>query len=33
VGCYNKQRLHKAGYLRELLATNPDINKGLASLL
>jgi len=23
---YNKQRLHKAGYFRELLATNPDIN-------
>jgi transposase len=22
---YNKQRLHKAGYFRELLATNPDI--------
>ncbi|HKV79723.1 MAG TPA: hypothetical protein VJP02_16355 [Candidatus Sulfotelmatobacter sp.] len=22
---YNTQRLHKAGYLRELLATNPDI--------
>jgi hypothetical protein len=21
---YNKQRLHKAGYCRELLATNPD---------
>jgi hypothetical protein len=21
---YNKQRLHKAGYFRELLATNPD---------
>jgi transposase len=30
---YNKQRLHKAGYFRELLATNPDINEGLASLL
>src|SRR6202163_469090 len=25
---YNKQRLHKAGYIRELLAPNPDINKG-----
>jgi hypothetical protein len=24
---YNKQRLHKAGYFRELLATNPDINE------
>jgi len=21
---YNKQRLHKAGYFRELLVTNPD---------
>src|SRR5258708_19884493 len=30
---YNKQRLHKAGYFRELLATNPDINEGLVSLL
>ena len=30
---YNKQRLHKAGYFRELLATNPDINDGLRSLL
>jgi len=30
---YNKQKLHKAGYFRELLATNPDINEGLASLL
>jgi transposase len=30
---YNKQRLHKAGYFRELLATNPDINEGLCSLL
>jgi len=30
---YNKQRLHKAGYFRELLATNPDINEGLSSLL
>jgi hypothetical protein len=26
-------RLHKAGYFRELLATNPDINEVLASLL
>ncbi len=26
---YNKQRLHKVGYFRELLATNPDINDGL----
>jgi transposase len=30
---YNKQRLHKAGYFRELLAANPDINEGLRSLL
>jgi transposase len=30
---YNKQRLHKAGYFRELLATNPDINEGLRALL
>ena len=30
---YNKERLHKAGYFRELLATNPDINDGLRSLL
>jgi transposase len=30
---YNKQKLHKAGYFRELLATNPDINEGLCSLL
>ena len=30
---YNKQRLHKAGYFRELLATNPDIPEGLCSLL
>ena len=30
---YNKQRLHQAGYFRELLATNPDINEGLSSLL
>ena len=30
---YNKQRLHKAGYFRELLATNPDIDEGLRSLL
>ena len=29
---YNKQRLHKANYFRELLAINPDINEGLASL-
>jgi transposase len=30
---YNKQRLHKAGYFRELLATNADIDEGLVSLL
>jgi transposase len=30
---YNKKKLHKAGYFRELLATNPDINEGLCSLL
>jgi transposase len=32
VNC-NEQRLHKAGYFRELLATNPDINDELRSLL
>jgi len=30
---YNKQRLHKARYFRELLASNPDINEELCSLL
>ena len=30
---YNKERLHKAGYFCELLASNPDINEGLCSLL
>jgi hypothetical protein len=30
---YNKQRLHKTGYFRELLATNQDIDDGLQSLL
>jgi transposase len=30
---YNKQRLHKAGYFRERLATNPEIDEGLCSLL
>jgi transposase len=30
---YHKQKLHKAGYFRELLATNPDIRDGLSSLL
>ena len=30
---YDKERLHKAGYFRELLVNNPDINDGLRSLL
>jgi len=30
---YNKERLHKAAYFRELLATNPDIDDSLRSLL
>jgi len=30
---YNKQRVHRAGYFRELLATNSDIDEGLCSLL
>ena len=30
---YNKQRLHKVGYFRELLATSEDIDDGLRSLL
>src|SRR5271163_70161 len=30
---YSKQRLHQAGYFRELLATNPDIKEGLKPLL
>src|ERR1700758_1116412 len=30
---YNKQRLQKAGYFRELLAANPDIDEGLRALL
>jgi transposase len=30
---YNKQRLHKAGYFRELLASSPDIDDGLRALL
>src|SRR6266481_493027 len=30
---YNKQKLNKAGYFRELLASNPDIDDGLGSLL
>jgi hypothetical protein len=30
---YNKQKLHKVGYFRELLASNPDIDPGLRSPL
>ena len=30
---YNKQKLHQAGYFRELLATNPNLNEGLRALL
>jgi transposase len=30
---YNKQKLHKAGHFRELLATNQDIDDGPRSLL
>ena len=30
---YNKEKLHKVGYFRELMASNPDINDGLRSLL
>jgi transposase len=30
---YNKQKLHKVGYFKELLATNKDINEGLRPLL
>ena len=30
---YNKQRLHQAGYFRELLASNPEIDPGLRTLL
>jgi transposase len=30
---YNKQKLHKVGYFRELLATNPDVDDGLRSVL
>jgi transposase len=30
---YNKERLHKAAYFRELLATHPDIDESLRSLL
>jgi transposase len=30
---YNKQRLHRAGYFRQLLASNPDMDDSLRSLL
>ena len=30
---YNKQKLHKVGYFRALLMSNPDINEGLRPLL
>ena len=30
---YNKEKLHKVGYFRELMASHPDINDGLRSLL
>ena len=30
---YNKQKLHKAGYFREVLAGRPDINENLRALL
>jgi transposase len=30
---YNKQKLHKVGYFRELLASSPDINDSLRALL
>jgi transposase len=30
---YNKQKLHKVGYFRELLATNKEIDDGLRTLL
>jgi len=30
---YNKQKLHKVGHFRELLATNQDIDDGPRSLL
>jgi transposase len=30
---YNKQKLHKAGYFRELLASSPEINESLRALL
>jgi transposase len=30
---YNKQKLHKVGYFKELMATNQDISEGLRPLL
>ena len=30
---YNKQKLHKVGYFKELMATNPDISSELKPLL
>ena len=30
---YHKQKLHQAGYFRDLLATNPNLNEGLRALL
>ena len=30
---HNKQRLHKVGYFRELMATNPEIDDSIRPLL
>ena len=30
---YNKQRLHKVGYFRELLSTNEDVHESIRPLL
>jgi len=30
---YNKQKLHKVGYFRELMTSNQDIDEGLKPLL
>ena len=30
---YNKQKLHKVGYFKELMETNPDISRELKPLL
>jgi transposase len=30
---YNKQRLHKVGYFRELLSTNEDVHASIRPLL